>query len=53
MIKKISIFGHSAKPIDNGKSQIEKESFKKIWLEAMTKPNDLEKSQFILFFEEL
>ena len=51
MIKKISIFGHSAKPIDNGKSQIEKESFKKIWLEAMTKPN--EKSQFILFFEEL
>ena len=61
-MKKISIFGQS-EPIENwlpfdnkvvrvenGKSRIEKESFKKIWLEAMTKPNDLEKSQFNILF---
>ena len=61
-MKQISIFGHS-KPIENwlpfdnkvvrvenGKSKIEKESFKKFWLEAMTKPNDLEKSQFTILF---
>ena len=61
-MKKIIIFGHS-KPIENwlpfdnkvvrvenGKSQIEKESFKKFWLEAMTNPNDLEKSQFNILF---
>ena len=61
-MKKIIIFGHS-KPIENwlpfdnkvvrvenGKSKIEKESFKKFWLEAMTKPNDLEKSQFTILF---
>ena len=48
-MKKISVFGHS-KPIEDCKSKIEKESFKKIWLEAMTKPNDLEKSQFTILF---
>ena len=48
-MKKIIIFRQS-KPIENGKSQIQKESFKKFWLEAMTKPNDLEKSQFNILF---
>ena len=48
-MKKISVFGHS-KPIEDCKSKIEKESFKKFWLEAMTKPNELEKSQFTILF---
>ena len=48
-MKNISVFGHS-KRIEDYKSKIEKESFKKFWLEAMTKPNDLEKSQFTILF---
>ena len=46
-MKNISVFGHS-KRIEDYKSKIEKESFKKFWLEAMTKPNDLEKSHTML-----